>query len=273
MAQELKAVTVNLKSLDQDIQDPIVAGGADANGRTFRIVFDQEAEAQLTPATKVYLSWFHCQQKTKGYNVFTKVNDDPIIWEIRWPQSMLHEGDVLCCFELVDSVSITQSNNFVVHVLSDPNDGSTFVVSDDFTLFKNAVIRLNCIGDQMRNQMTQQKIEFEDMLLKFNDLKEKTDDAVSKASEAVEKSDKAVANAETAVKRAEDAAKNIELVVDTSKETLEKAKEALAAVDNKVDKNELGFILGEQYKTVKDFVEANISEPHLFVQEFIPDSL
>ena len=35
MSQELKAVTVNLKSLDQDIQDPIVAGGADANGRTF----------------------------------------------------------------------------------------------------------------------------------------------------------------------------------------------------------------------------------------------
>ena len=101
MAQELKAVTVNLKSLDQDIQDPIVAGGADANGRTFRIVFDQEAEAQLTPATKVYLSWFHRQQKIKGYNVFTKVNDDPIIWEIRWPQSMLHEGDVLCCFEIV----------------------------------------------------------------------------------------------------------------------------------------------------------------------------
>lgn len=30
MSQELKAVTVNLKSLDQDIQDPIVAGGADA---------------------------------------------------------------------------------------------------------------------------------------------------------------------------------------------------------------------------------------------------
>ena len=40
MSQELKTVTVNLKSLDQDIQDPIVASGADANGRTFRIIFD-----------------------------------------------------------------------------------------------------------------------------------------------------------------------------------------------------------------------------------------
>ena len=42
MSQELKAVTVNLKSLDQDIQDPIVTGGADANGRTFRIIFDKK---------------------------------------------------------------------------------------------------------------------------------------------------------------------------------------------------------------------------------------
>ena len=49
MSQELKTVTVNLKSLDQDIKDPIVAGGADANGRTFRIMFDQEAAAQITP--------------------------------------------------------------------------------------------------------------------------------------------------------------------------------------------------------------------------------
>ncbi len=153
MSQELKTVTVNLKSLDQDIKDPIVAGGADANGRTFRIIFDQEAAAQITPETKVYLSWFHRQKKIKGYNVFTQTNDDPIIWEIKWPQAMLLEGDVLCCIELVDSVSIAQSTNFIVHVLSDPNDGSSFVVSDDFTLFQNAVIRLNCIGDQMKKQM------------------------------------------------------------------------------------------------------------------------
>ena len=66
MSQELRAFTVNLKSMDQDIPDPIVAGAGDANGRTFRIIFDQEAEAQLTPETKIYLSWFHKQKKIKG---------------------------------------------------------------------------------------------------------------------------------------------------------------------------------------------------------------
>lgn len=189
MSQELKTFTVNLKSLDQDISDPIVAGGADANGRTFRIIFDQEAAAQITPETKVYLSWFHRQKNVKGYNIFTQISEDPIIWEIHWPQSMLKAGDVLCCVELVDNVSIAQSTNFLVHVLSDPNDGSSFVVSDDFTLFQNAVIRLNCIGDQMRNQMTQQRIEFNDMMSTVSQWGDKIDTAVETAQDAKDRVD------------------------------------------------------------------------------------
>lgn len=185
MSQELRAFTVNLKSMDQDIPDPIVAGAGDANGRTFRVIFDQEAEAQLTPETKIYLSWFHKQKKIKGYNVFTQVNGDPVIWEIKWPQTMLHEGDVLCCIEMVDSVSIVQSTTFLVHVLTDPNDGSGFVVSDDFSEFQNAVIQLNCIADQMKDQMLQQKLEFEDMTLQFGEIKEKADAAYLNSTDAV----------------------------------------------------------------------------------------
>lgn len=185
MSQELRAFTVNLKSMDQDIPDPIVAGAGDANGRTFRIIFDQEAEAQLTPETKIYLSWFHKQKKIKGYNVFTQTSDDPVIWEIKWPQTMLHEGDVLCCIEMVDSVSIIQSTTFLVHVLTDPNDGSGFVVSDDFSEFQNAVIQLNCIADQMKDQMLQQKLEFEDMALQFGEIKEKADAAYLNSTDAV----------------------------------------------------------------------------------------
>ena len=47
MSQELRAFTVNLKSMDQDIPDPIVAGAGDANGRTFRIIFDQDLHMPL----------------------------------------------------------------------------------------------------------------------------------------------------------------------------------------------------------------------------------
>ena len=194
MSQELKAVTVNLKSLDQDIQDPIVAGGADANGRTFRIIFDQEAAAQCVADTKVYLSWRHIQFDIKGYNVFTKTHEDPIVWEIKWPQAMLHEGDVLCCIELVDSVSIASSTNFLVHVLSDPNDGSAFVVSDDFSAFQNAVINLASIGDKMEKQMDEQRKAFKEWTKETEKIKKVAADAYDKAVSVENKIDQITIN-------------------------------------------------------------------------------
>lgn len=183
MAQELKTVTVNLKTLDQDIPDPIVASAADAAGRTFSVLFTQEAEAQFSDLTKVYLSWKHERLNIKGYNVFSQVSEDPMIWSIKWPQTMLQEGDVLCCIELVDDVSIVASTNFKVHVLYDPNDGETYVYSDDFSLFQEAVINLTTLSSQMTDQMEQQKKDFELMQTTVDhlettveSLKEKIDD-------------------------------------------------------------------------------------------------
>ena len=200
MSQELRTVTVNLKSLDQDIQDPIVAGGADANGRTFRIIFDQEAAAQCVTDTKVYLSWRHVQLDIKGYNVFTKTHEDPIVWEIKWPRAMLHEGDVLCCVELVDSVSIASSTNFLVHVLSDPNDGSAFVVSDDFSAFQNAVINLASIGDKMEKQMEEQRKEFKEWTKETETIKKVAADAYDKAVSVENKIDQITISAEVNIK-------------------------------------------------------------------------
>ena len=199
MNQELKTFTVNLKSLDQDIRDPIVAGSADAYGRTFRIIFDQEAAAQCVADTKVYLSWRHVQLDIKGYNVFTKVQDDPIVWEIVYPQAMLHEGDVLCCIELVDSVSIASSTNFTVHVLSDPNDGSAFVVSDDFSAFQNAVIHLTSLGDKMKTQMEEQRKEFEEWTKSTGEIKKIATDAYNKATAVENKLDQITISAEVKI--------------------------------------------------------------------------
>lgn len=72
---------------------------------------------------------------------------------------MLYEGDVKTCIELVDDVSIAASTNFIIHVLQDPNDGSTFVVSDDFTVFQQAVIAMNSLADQVRDQMAEIETE------------------------------------------------------------------------------------------------------------------
>lgn len=196
MSNELRVFTVNLKSMDQDISDPIVASAGDANGRTLRVIFDEEAAAQMTDETQVYLSWVHKQLKIKGYNVFTKVKDDPITWEIKYPKALLHKGDVLACIEIVDSVSVTASTNFIIHVLEDPNDGSSYVVSDDYSVFQEAVIQMNCLGEQAQKQLRQMRIEFEDMMLQASrydetvkEIKEQSDKSYEMAQKAIEKSE------------------------------------------------------------------------------------
>lgn len=192
MATELKDFVVNLKSLSQDIEDPIIQGGGDANGRALRVVFSQEAADMLTPYTKVYLYWNHQQLKIYGVNVFTKVSKDdqcccsPVIWEIHWPKAMLHEGDVLCCIKLVDDVSISPSNNFLVHVLQDPNDGSSFVVGDDYSIFDKCVLEMNAATEKAREQLEQQQKEFNDMRAEFDSVRERADKAYKMAEKALE---------------------------------------------------------------------------------------
>lgn len=187
MPQELKAFTVNLKSMDQDIDDPIIAGAGDANGRTFRIIFTQEAAAQFTEYSKVYLSWHHKQADVSGLQVFTKVCDDPMVWEIKWPKTLLYEGDALCCIKLVDDISVVQSTNFIVHILSDPNTGENFTVSDDYSIFNQAVINLTYISQKMINQMEDQEKEFATMKDEFAGMKEQIAEATEKADSAYDK--------------------------------------------------------------------------------------
>ena len=167
MVADLKATVVNMKTLTQHIDDPVVVNAADADGRRLRIVFTQEAAAQLAPHTKVYLSWHHQQNNIKGYNVFTELPRDdkkkPPAWEICFPQSMLYCGDVLACIELVDDISIAASTNFMIHVLEDPNDGVPYIFSDDYSEFKLAVISLNSLADEVRDQMAEYAAEWENM--------------------------------------------------------------------------------------------------------------
>lgn len=229
MAQELKATVVNMKHLSQDISDPIVNGGGDANGRTLRVIFTQEAAAQFTPNTKVYLSWMHQEKKIKGYNIFTEIkNEDdedfPPTWEIHYPKAMLHEGNVLACIQLVDEVSIATSVNFTIHILSDPNDGSDYELSDDYSDFQKMIIRISCLEKQMKDQMESQKIEFEDMQLAFQKIVATAVDAEAIAREAKEKAEEALG----VTRGYEDALREIQETVDGLKDftdDIERAKQ------------------------------------------------
>lgn len=224
MAQQLRATTIDLKSFDQDIPDPIVAGGADADGRTFRILFDQEAAAQLTDNSKLYLSWNHQQNKVRGYNVFDKVKDeDPQTWEIKWPQKMLREGDVLCCIELVDEVSIVQSQNFTVHVLSDPNDGSEFVLGDDYTVFQQAVIDMNSLAAKVEDRIVALEA------------------GVSSANDEIE-----------AIKT------KLESITTRIDAFSGKMDTAIESIDGKLDVSKVGFEFDDDVKTIKDYIDAAV---------------
>lgn len=191
MNQELKTFVVNMKSLNQTIDNPIVQGGGDANGRTLRIIFTQEAFEQFTPETNVYLKWHHEQLNIRGYNIFTHVQGEGIdcqdypVWEIHFPKAMLHEGDVTCCIEIVDDISIAPSTNFTVHVLKDPDDGSNFVVSDDYSIFQQAVIDLNSFLDSAQEK-------FKTITDTFAGMEEKIDSAYISATEALEKANEAL---------------------------------------------------------------------------------
>ncbi len=209
MANELKATVINMKSLNQNIPDPVVVGAGDANGRTLRIIFTQEAAAQMTPDTKVYLSWHHQEVDIKGYNVFTKFeNEDddelPSYWEITYPKSMLYEGNVLACIQIVDSVSIATSTNFTIHVLIDPNDGTRYTATDDFSEFQKAVINMTTLSDEMKRQMANQKIEFEDMQLAFMDIRRIVTNNENIANEARQISENALGVANEALETIED---------------------------------------------------------------------
>lgn len=187
--KELKTFTVNMKSLDQHIEDPVVAGAGDANGRTLRIIFTQEAEAQFGPETKVYLKWYHQKRKVSGYDIFDHVKDDPPVWEIHYPKKMLFEGDVLCSIELVDDISICPSTSFHVHVLADPHDGTDFTDGNDYSVFQDAVLDMNNTVRRAKKQMKEQQEQFEDMRREFNAVKEVANAAYDMAIETAEKVD------------------------------------------------------------------------------------
>lgn len=159
MPQELRTHVINLKSLDQDIQDPIIAGGGDVNGRTLRVILTQEAWAQMTSNTKIYLKWRHKQLDVRGYNVLRQVSEEPCIWEINWPSAMLRKGDVLACIELVDKVSVSPSTNFIIYVLEDPIGNSGFKNEDDWSEFQKAVLRLQDLEEKIKRIESLEMVE------------------------------------------------------------------------------------------------------------------
>lgn len=174
MANELKGTIINMKSLSQDIKDPIIVGGGESEGRFLTIIFTQQAAAQFSDNTIVYLSWRHIQKNVKGYNAFKKfeyedtdeitAEEQPPTWYIYYPKELLHEGDVIANIELVDDISVAASVNFSIHVLADPWAGTKWIEQDDLSEFKTAMNKASTMEDH-----------YDELLLQIEELRKRLD--------------------------------------------------------------------------------------------------
>ena len=150
----LRPNVIVLKSLDQDISDPIIAGAGEAGGNKLVVVFAQEAAARFTPETKVYLNWRHqdfdnvCgfdmfQEQQEEEEVSMKCGTPHCIWSIGWPRNMKHEGTVEASIVLLDAVSKDETVHFNINVLSDLNGSENQMDDEDFSLFEQALLDVN----------------------------------------------------------------------------------------------------------------------------------
>ena len=147
---QLRKNVINLKSLDQEINDPIIAGAGESGGPQLFVILTQEAAARFTPTTKLYLSWKHLElDNVVGYNMFTQVSEKPNTWAISWPPQMKHEGTVEACLEIVDAISIDQSRHFNIEVLSDLQQDNKFA-EEGYDVFHQSLLEMAQTNDETR---------------------------------------------------------------------------------------------------------------------------
>lgn len=173
---------------------------------------------------------------------------------------MLYEGNVLTCIQIVDSVSIATSTNFMIHVLTDPNDGSRYTATDDFSEFQKAVINMTVLSDEIKQQMASQKIEFEDMQLEFMDVRKVAGDANSIAEEARAIAEQALQTSQSALNTIID----LTTIATEARDTAQEAKDSVAQVEvevqelsDRLDNNEqITQAIKEVAESAKEIAEA-----------------
>lgn len=170
IASQVRHSVIKLKSLDQEIPDQLYVGEGDVSGRILTLVFTQEAAKQFTPEMEVYFSWKHNNlPNRRGYNILTKVNDSPQIWELYYPKSMLYEGTVTGRIELVDEYSIAPSRTFIINVSSNPQSD---LLEDDLDFFQDTILDITNKISQAENNIKDLQNLYEETQTLLDEIKE-----------------------------------------------------------------------------------------------------
>ena len=197
---------IELDNADQTIPDVLIANEGDAKGRGIDLRFTQGGVAASMAGMAVYLAWGH-EQGAQGLTPFTAVDASKGRFKVYYPEQMQRAGTVIArvLVYVGAKTPITGSRVFRIFVESNPIDESAAITTDDFSVFKLAVIDLNTAKANA------------DAATK------KAADAATKATNSAKSADTATANANVATKNANDAAKD---AADASGEAIKAAKSA-----------------------------------------------
>ncbi len=184
---QLRSNVIDLKSLDQDISDPIIAGAGESGGPQLYVILTQEAAARFTPTTNLYLSWKHLDYpNVKGYDMFDKISDDPAVWAISWPHAMRKAGTVEACLEIVDELSVSQSKHFNINVLSDIESGAGDFTQEDYDLFHQALVEMSEKVQEANNLVDNANDVFDVIFDLYNTMKADYDNILERVDQEEE---------------------------------------------------------------------------------------
>ena len=171
--RNLKSTIIHLKSLDQHFDEPIVAGAGNVNGRSIIVKLEQETLKQMATGTMLYLNWKHLQTGIRGYNVFIPLNEEKTGWEFKYPRAMLVEGDIICCIDLIDDISVCSTSSFNVKVLSNPNEGFDYTKYSEFNDFQKSLLELARLNGTLQIQLDEAKLDYQKMEEKLKKIEER----------------------------------------------------------------------------------------------------
>lgn len=197
---------IELDNADQTIPDVLIANEGDAKGRGIDLRFTQGGVAASMAGMAVYLAWGH-EQGAQGLTPFTAVDASKGRFKVYYPEQMQRAGTVLArvLVYVGTKTPITGSRDFRIYVEKNPIDESAAITTDDFSVFKLAVIDLNTAKANA------------DAATK------KATDAATKAANSAKNADTATVNANAATKNANDAAKD---ATDATGEAVKATKSA-----------------------------------------------
>lgn len=217
---------IELDTANQTIPDVLIANEGDANGRGIDLQITQDGAAASMTGMSVYLAWGH-ECGAEGLTKFTATDASRGRFKVYYPAQMQRRGTVVARVMVYagSKTPITGSRDFRIFVERNPINEDAAITTDDFSVFKAAVIDLN-----------EAKKAADAATKKATDAATAAGTAAGNASKAAESANASAGNADKATKTANDAAgeatKAAKSAADAAKNAAAETEKATAATSD-----------------------------------------